>query len=497
MVKANSSLALRVEVGGGAQVGHVGLWLLGRFADRLGVGEVLSEAFGSSGVVHCRGRLLVHLMLVLAGGGEACTDIETLRSQRGLFGEVASDSTLYRTLTQADEGTLEALAGAMATVRERVWADYPEGETVVLDIDSSVHELHSENKAGAAPTYNRKYGFHPMYCFADWTGEPLAALLRRGNASPNKVADLTEVLDAAIRVLPARMRVGHSPGDDPATVAYPIRVRADSAAGPKFANECRRRNIGFSFVARSSDGIAEALSHVPVDDPRWEPALPQPRPVQDNDPNSGDTDNPEEEPDDGCSDNETEDTEPPPIRSHVIELTDHVKAYNWPEDGLRLVIRREPKHPGARTSLFESERWRYWGHWTDSNTAAPESDRDMRAHARVETHIARVKDQGGNRFPFAKFGPNRLWLHIEPPRVYRRCFYDCQIDDRDGSRFRSQVWYWLASWWLWFRPRSSSEMRAGWVPSWWAAWVMVMLACWRRVRSLAQFGVGGGLVNSR
>ena len=100
------------------------------------------------------------------------------------------------------------------------------------------------------------------------------------------------------------------------------------------------------------------------------------------------------------------------VRSHVIELTDHVKAYRWPEDGLRLVIRREPRHPGARTSLFDSEAYRYWGHWTDSKAAAPESDRDMRAHARVETHIARVKDQGGNRFPFAKFAPNRLWLHI-------------------------------------------------------------------------------------
>ena len=190
--------------------------MLGRFADRLRVGEVLSEAFGSSGVVHDRGRLLVHLMLVLAGGGEACTDIETLRSQRGLFGEVASDSTLYRTLTGADEGLVESLAGAMATVRERVWADYPEGETVVLDIDSSVHELHSENKAGAAPTYNRKYGFHPMYCFGDWSGEPLAARLRRGDATPNQVSDLADVLDAAIGALPKRMRVGHSPGDDPA-----------------------------------------------------------------------------------------------------------------------------------------------------------------------------------------------------------------------------------------------------------------------------------------
>ena len=59
-----------------------------------------------------------------------------------------------------------------------------------------------------APTYNRKYGFHPMYCFADWTGEPLAARLRRGNAAPNQVSDLVEVLDAAVEALPERMRVG-------------------------------------------------------------------------------------------------------------------------------------------------------------------------------------------------------------------------------------------------------------------------------------------------
>ena len=416
MVKANSSLALRVKVGGDGQVGHVGLWLLGRFADRLRVGEVLSEAFGSSGVVHDRGRLLVHLMLVLAGGGEACTDIETLRSQRGLFGDVASDSTLYRTLTQADEGLVETLADAMATVRERVWAGYPEGETVVLDIDSSVHELHSENKTGAAPTYNRKYGFHPLYCFADWTGEPLAARLRPGDATPNQVSDLVEVLDAAIRALPERMRVGHSPGDDPATVIHRIRVRADSAAGPAFAAECRERNIGFSFVARSSDGITEALTHIPVDDLRWQSALPQPSPPQDNDPNSGGADkrpdNSDSGPDVGCPEaTQTEHGEPQRVRAHVIELTDHVKAYRWPDD-LRLVVRREPLHPGAQRSLFDSDNWRYWGHWTDQPQPAPESDRDMRAHARVETHIARVKDQGGNRFPFTKYAPNRLWLHI-------------------------------------------------------------------------------------
>ena len=49
--------------------------------------------------VHDRGRVLCQAMLMLAGGGESCTDIESLAAQGRLFGDVCSDSTLYRTFT--------------------------------------------------------------------------------------------------------------------------------------------------------------------------------------------------------------------------------------------------------------------------------------------------------------------------------------------------------------------------------------------------------------
>ncbi|WP_420626863.1 hypothetical protein [Candidatus Poriferisodalis sp.] len=42
----------------------------------------------------------------LAGGGEACSDIEYLRAQWELFGDDASDSTLYRTVTGLGVGGL-------------------------------------------------------------------------------------------------------------------------------------------------------------------------------------------------------------------------------------------------------------------------------------------------------------------------------------------------------------------------------------------------------
>jgi hypothetical protein len=94
---------------------------LGAFADRLGVGETLSEVIGWPGPgtrVHDRGRVLTQAMLMLSGGGESCADIEALASQERLLGDVCSDTTLYRTFTQTlDDTNVERARRAMAKVR--------------------------------------------------------------------------------------------------------------------------------------------------------------------------------------------------------------------------------------------------------------------------------------------------------------------------------------------------------------------------------------------
>jgi len=68
-----------------------------------------------------------------------------------------------------------------------------------------------------------------MFCFADATGETLAALLRRGNAEANPVADHISVLDAAIAQLLGDIAAGHRAGDDEELVRPTVVVRADSA----------------------------------------------------------------------------------------------------------------------------------------------------------------------------------------------------------------------------------------------------------------------------
>jgi Transposase DDE domain group 1 len=156
-VNGNSTVAVRVERGGDQVVAHVGLHALGAFADRLRLGDSLSDRVAPGGErapVHDRGKVLVQAMLMLAGGGEACADIEHLRSQPDLFGSVPSDSTLYRTFRGVDAATRAGLWEAMGEVRAAVWrrSSATTGTaTVVVDIDSSLHQVHSENKEQTAP----------------------------------------------------------------------------------------------------------------------------------------------------------------------------------------------------------------------------------------------------------------------------------------------------------------------------------------------------------
>lgn len=62
---------------------------------------------------------------------------------------------------------------------------------------------HSD-KERAAGNYKHGYGFHPIGCWLDETGEALAAILRPGNAGSNTAADHFDVLGLALAQLPAQ-----------------------------------------------------------------------------------------------------------------------------------------------------------------------------------------------------------------------------------------------------------------------------------------------------
>jgi hypothetical protein len=385
-MNANSTSRVKVEPGGAGVVAHVGLHALGSFADRLGLGDSLSARIRWTGdrlPAHDRGKVLVQMALVLAGGGESCADIEHLRFQEDLFGWVPSDSTVFRTFHQITPQTRAALAGALGEVRARVWSRAAAAtgkDPVVLDIDASLVEVHSENKEEAAPTFKGGYGFHPMFCFADATGETLSSLLRAGNAGANTVADHVAVLDGAIAQLPEPIAAGHRVGESPEAVTRAIVVRADSAGCTEgFLRACRDRNVTFFVTARSNAQVTAAIFDAAGLEGVWEPAI--------------------------CQDGGERDG------ASVCELTSLICDHKLPS-GTRLIVRKEPLHPGAQRSLFPSLEYRYWGFYTDAEGPPADLDATMRAHAHVEQHICRLKDSGLTRFPFTSFEANANWMAV-------------------------------------------------------------------------------------
>ena len=243
-----------------------------------------------------------------------------------------------------------------------------------------------ENKEGTAAHFKGGFGFHPMFCFADATGETLAAELRPGNATANNAADLLAVLDASDLQLPAQVPPGHRCSDDPELVSQPVVARSHSAGASRaFVDALRDRNVGFAVAARRQTTVSAAVQTANTHPGRWRPALNQ----------------------DGTKDNPTGGGE----AAAVCEVTDLVDLSTWPE-GTRLIIRREPLHPGAQTTLLPDLEYRFWGHYTDQEDDPAELDRFIRAHAHAEDHIGRLKDSGLERFPFTAPVANQAWLQL-------------------------------------------------------------------------------------
>jgi Transposase DDE domain group 1 len=196
---------VEVRADGEGLVSHAGVYLLAELADRVGLTEALSEAMAPTRERRCAhdpGVVLRDLAVAVADGGDHVSDLGVLRGQEALFGAVASETTAHRVIKSIDPALLEAIRAARAKALARAWDAGARPKELILDIDASLLGVHSE-KEGAAGTYKGGFGFHPLLCCLAETGEPLAALLRPGNAGANTAADHFEVLQLALEQLPA------------------------------------------------------------------------------------------------------------------------------------------------------------------------------------------------------------------------------------------------------------------------------------------------------
>ena len=229
--------------------------------------------------VHDPAKVVCDLAVALALGGDCLADVAMLRAEPGVFGRVASDPTVSRiidALAADAPAALTAIDAARAQARTRVWGlagahapdtDSDAGSPLVVDVDATLVGAHSD-KEQAAPTFKRGFGFHPLCAFvdhgADGTGEPLAVLLRPGNAGSNTAADHITVLRAALAQLP-----GHRPGSRP---GRKVLVRTDAAGCTHqvlswLAGQRLSYSVGFTLPDNAADLVALIPPQV------WAPAI--------------------------------------------------------------------------------------------------------------------------------------------------------------------------------------------------------------------------------
>jgi hypothetical protein len=419
-----------------SQAGSVLLWETMRVT---GLARNLSAGLArwrAPRAVHDPGKIVADLAAAVALGGDCLADIAVLRDQPELAGLVASDPVVSRLVTAlAADGprALKAIRAARAAARERAWAlagpsaPGADGGLVTVDLDATIVIAHSE-KDQARPTWKRTFGFHPMTAWADHgqvgNGEPLAIMLRPGNAGSNTAADHIEATCLSLAQLPRQLR-------------RRVLVRADSAGGTHDFLDwltARSRRLHYSVGMTITDDMQAAILKVPAG--AWTPAYDGDGQVRDG--------------------------------AWIADITGLLDLSGWPA-GMRVIVRKERPHPGAQLRFTDIDGHRFTALATDAKKGQlADLELRHRRRARCEDRIRCAKDTGLRNLPLKGFAQNQVWCEVvalacellawtqmialagearrwEPKRLRLRLFSTAGRLVRGGRRLRLR----LAERWPW------------------------------------------------
>ena len=149
---------VNVDTSASGAVGQAGGVLLTQTITTTGLGRELSGALApwrKPLAVHDPAKVLLDLAVTLALGGDCLADIGLLRAEPGVFGLVASDPTVSRTidaLAKNAPAALKAINSARAVARGRAWAlagtNAPDAAAtaqtpLIVDLDATLVTSHS------------------------------------------------------------------------------------------------------------------------------------------------------------------------------------------------------------------------------------------------------------------------------------------------------------------------------------------------------------------
>jgi len=337
-------------------VAGAGLLLPATLAERLGIEQATDQLvdLGDRPGAACPGRKLLTVVHAMVAGGDCIDDVELLRagSTGSVLGHrVMAASTVGTWLRSFTFGHVRQLDQLTATILGRAWAAGagPGDGPLVVDVDSTICEVHGYHKQGACYGYTHRLGYHPLLAFRADTGEVLHARLRKGAA--NTARGIARFVDELV----ARLRRAGASGE--------LTLRMDSGFwSAKLIKRLRRHRVRYSVTVRQTKTARAAIAAIPEHD--WVDIAYQP---------------------DGVA--------------QVAET-----GYR----GDRLVVRRV-RNLSDQQQLFAT--WRYHAFVTNRVGTATWLDTDHRRHAVCELAIRDLKAGAGlAHLPSGQFNANAAWL---------------------------------------------------------------------------------------
>jgi hypothetical protein len=466
--------ALKVTADGKGLVGHAGAILLRKAADQSGLTGFLGSALRekSTSPLFDRGAALVSMAAAIALGATSMSDIALLAHLAPVLGAAPSGPTVRRTLDLAGAPRmLDRIARARAKARAHAWgliaatgAGFPwlsvAGKAldgwVVIDMDATLITARSD-KQGAAPTWKKGYGFHPLGAWCRNTRECLAMKLRPGNAGSNTFTDHKEVLADALKQVPSRFRRKAMVRVDGAGASHDLIKHLLSLSS-------KRKTLLFTTGWMITAADEDAIRKIPA--AAWKPGTCQ----------------------DGTAEQEKDTAEITGLLS---------RAENWPE-GLRWIVRRvKPSRRQMRnlTAYEKKTGWRYSVICTnipDSGIPGIPGSRHPqfidvlhREHASVETAGVRTaKAMGLRGLPSKTWQVNCGWVIAANIAADLAAWTrllghrdDPDLRDADPDTLRYRVWHLPA------RLARHARQRILAISADWP-WAQAFLACWQRLTAL-------------
>ncbi len=188
-------------------VADAGLLLAGTLAARLGLESLIDEVVTPPQSGRGSGAKVLTAVCSMLVGGSFFADADRLRaaSTRSVLGFApVAPSTLGTFARSFTFGHVRQLDRAQELASGRAWdaGAAPAAEQITIDVDSTIREVHSDAKQGAAYGHTRTLGYHPLVAVRDDTGEILHSRMRKGSSQKGHLRFVSETVARTRRLAP-------------------------------------------------------------------------------------------------------------------------------------------------------------------------------------------------------------------------------------------------------------------------------------------------------